>query len=117
MYESRTRPLLPFPQFLRRVGRHALVALALLAFSLGIGMAGYMAFEGLSGTDAFLNASMLLGGMGPVDAPRHESGKIFAGLYALYAGLVFLVAAGLVVAPLAHRLLHRFHWEDDASSS
>lgn len=117
MYESRSRPPIPLPQFLRRVGLHALVATALLALSLGIGMAGYSAFEGLNMTDAFLNASMLLGGMGPVDAPRHESGKIFAGLYALYSGLVFLVAAGLIVAPLAHRLLHRFHWEDDSSSS
>lgn len=89
----------------------------MLVLSLGIGMAGYMAFESLSATDAFLNASMLLGGMGPVDPPKHESGKLFAGMYALYAGLVFIVAAGLVVAPVAHRLLHRFHWEDGGNAS
>ncbi|MGY4515450.1 hypothetical protein [Lysobacter sp. HA18] len=117
MYEHRGRPPLTRAQFLRRIGKHVLVASALLALSLGIGMVGYMAFESLTPTDAFLNASMLLGGMGPVDAPKTQPGKLFAGLYALYAGLVFLVAAGLVVAPMAHRLLHRFHWEADGKSS
>ena len=114
MYQRRHHPLLSRARFLQRLARHALAALALLALSLGIGMCGYMAFEHLAPVDAFLNASMLLGGMGPVDVPRSEAGKLFAGLYALYAGLVFLVAAGLVIAPLAHRLMHRFHWDDDA---
>ena len=72
-----------------------------------------MAFEHLDRIDAFLNASMLLGGMGPVDLPRTEAGKVFAGLYALYAGLVFLVTVGLVFAPLIHRIMHRFHLEND----
>lgn len=111
MYEHRRTPPLSHAQFLRRVVRHALGAVLLLALSLLFGMAGYMGFERLSATDAFLNSAMLLGGMGPVDPPRTEGGKLFAGAYALYAGLVFIVAAGLVVAPLAHRLLHRFHWE------
>lgn len=111
MYESRRRPPLSRPQFLRRFAAHAALSSLLLAASLGLGMAGYMAFEHLAPVDAFLNASMLLGGMGPVDAPRSNAGKLFAGAYALYSGLVFLVAAGLVVAPLAHRLLHRFHWD------
>lgn len=112
MYERRRHPLISRAKFLQRLARHALVAFALLALSLGLGMAGYMAFERLTPVDAFLNASMLLGGMGPVDPPRSEAGKMFAGLYALYAGLVFLVAASLLMAPVAHRLLHRFHWED-----
>jgi hypothetical protein len=116
MYERRHHPLLSRARFIERLARHALLALVLLALSLGIGMTGYMAFEDLAPVDAFLNASMLLGGMGPVDVPRSEAGKLFAGLYALYAGLVFLVAAGLVIAPVAHRLLHRFHWQDDAPS-
>jgi len=77
------------------------------------GIAGYEYFEDLPWRDAFLNAAMLMGGMGPVDAPRTDGGKVFAGLYALYAGLVFLVASGLVFAPIAHRVLHRFHWERD----
>lgn len=79
--------------------------------SLLIGMAGYASFEGLPWLDAFLDAAMLLGGMGPVESPRTDGGKLFAGLYALYAGLVFLVATGVVLAPILHRLLHKFHWE------
>jgi hypothetical protein len=88
-------------------------ALALLLLSLMLGMAGYEHFEQLPWRDAFLNAAMLLGGMGPVDAPRTNGGKVFAGLYALYAGLVFLVVAGLVIAPVVHRVMHKFHWEQD----
>jgi hypothetical protein len=91
--------------------RHLAVVLGLLIVSLFAGMCGYVYFESLSWTDAFLNAAMLLGGMGPVNNPMTESGKIFAGLYALYAGIVFLVGAGIIAAPVAHRLLHRFHLE------
>ena len=79
------------------------------------GMAGYAYFESLGWRDAFLNAAMLLGGMGPVEAPQTPNGKIFAGLYALYSGLVFLVVAGLLFVPVLHRLLHRFDWESDKS--
>jgi hypothetical protein len=75
-------------------------------------MSGYMYFERLGWLDAFLNAAMLLGGMGPVNSLRTAGGKLFAGLYALYAGLVFLVVAGILFAPLVHRLFHRFHWEE-----
>ena len=74
-------------------------------------MAGYVAFEDLPWMDAFLNAAMLLGGMGPVDMPQTEAGKLFAGLYALYAGLVLIVVAALLISPVIHRVLHRFHWE------
>jgi hypothetical protein len=76
-------------------------------------MAGYEWYEQLSWRDAFLNAAMLLGGMGPVNAPATPGGKLFAGLYALYAGLVFLIVAGLLLAPVVHRILHRFHWEEN----
>ena len=79
-------------------------------------MIGYQYYEGLQWRDAFLNAAMLLGGMGPVNSPQTDGGKIFAGLYALYAGLVFLIAAGLIVAPALHRMLHLFHWEDRKNS-
>ncbi len=79
--------------------------------SLGIGMVGYRGFEGLGWLDAFLNASMILGGMGPVDTVKSNGGKFFAGMYALYSGLVFLVVAGLLLAPVVHRILHRFHAE------
>lgn len=111
MYENRQYPPIPFRAFALRFARHAFIATAVLAGSLLAGMAGYVLFEGLSWMDAFLNASMLLGGMGPVDAPHTSAGKLFAGCYALYAGLVFLVAAGLLVAPVAHRMLHKFHWQ------
>jgi hypothetical protein len=90
---------------------HVAAALGLLLFSLTLGMAGYEHFEQLPWRDAFLNSAMLLGGMGPVDAPRTDGGKLFAGLYALYAGLVFLLVAGLVFAPVVHRVMHKFHWE------
>jgi hypothetical protein len=97
---------------MRRLLRHSAAALGLLAGSLGIGMIGYVAFEQLSWIDAFLNASMLLGGMGPVDPPQTVAGKLFAGLYALYAGLVFIVTAAVLFAPILHRVLHRFHWDE-----
>ena len=113
MYESRKNPPLPRMQFLRRLALHFAGALGLLMGSLLVGMAGYGYFEGLPWRDAFLNSAMLLGGMGPVDPPRTDGGKLFAGLYALYAGLVFIVAAGLVFIPVLHRLMHKFHWDED----
>jgi len=115
MYEPKTHAPIPTPHFIRRILRHALAAVALLLLSLALGMAGYEYFEGLPWRDAFVNAAMLMGGMGPVDPLRTDGGKVFAGLYALYAGLVFLVASGLVFAPVVHRVLHRFHWERDRS--
>jgi hypothetical protein len=75
-------------------------------------MVGYVAFEHLSWIDAFLNAAMLLGGMGPVNAPQTDGGKLFAGLFALYAGLVFIVTAALLLSPVLHRLMHRMHWKE-----
>jgi hypothetical protein len=72
-----------------------------------------MHYEHLDWREAFLNTAMLLGGMGPVDMPQSEGGKLFAGLYALYAGLVVLIVVGIVMAPVIHRFLHRFHWSDD----
>lgn len=114
MYESKTQQPLPAAVFVRRLLGHASVALGLLALSLGLGMLGYGYFENLSLVDAFLNSAMLLGGMGPVNDPLTVGGKIFAGLYALYAGLVFIVTAALIFTPVAHRLLHRFHWDSQA---
>jgi len=111
MYESRKQPLLPSSLFARRMARHFAAAGVLIAESLGLGMAGYAGFEHLGWLDAFLNSAMLLGGMGPVNMPQTSAGKLFAGLYALYAGLVVIVVAGLMLAPVAHRLLHRFHLE------
>lgn len=111
-YERRGQRPLDRRHFARRMVAHLVFSLSALAASLVLGIAGYVGFEHLTLTDAFLNAAMLLGGMGPVNAPQSESGKIFAGCYALFAGLVLLVAAGVVITPLIHRLLHRFHFED-----
>jgi hypothetical protein len=111
VYEHRGIPPIPRHRFLRRMAAHSGVALVLLGFSLGIGMYGYSRLEDLTWRDSFLNAAMLLGGMGEVIDPRTDAGKVFAGLYALYAGLVFIATAGLLLAPAAHRLLHRFHWD------
>ena len=113
MYEARHERPLPRRAFYGRLVRHAFVALALLGGSLGLGIWGYMAFEQLSAVDAFLNAAMLLGGMGPVDPPHSTAGKLFAGAYALFAGLLFLITAALMFTPVLHRLLHRFHWPED----
>jgi hypothetical protein len=110
-YEHRAQPVLPLQQFLVRMARSGVVALAFIAVSLLIGVIGYRIFEGLSWIDAFLNASMLLGGMGPVNAPVSFGGKLFAGLFALYCGLAVILVAGIVLAPVAHRILHRFHME------
>ena len=88
--------------------------MAVVVASLGIGIAGYRYFEGMSWIDAYLNAAMLLGGMGPVEPQlRTTGGKLFAGMYALYAGMVVLVAASILIAPAFHRFLHRFHLEQD----
>jgi hypothetical protein len=112
MYESRKQRPLAATKFARRLLAHLGIAALILVASLAIGMVGYHALEHLSWTDAFLNAAMLLGGMGPVNAPTSEAGKLFAGCYALYAGLVFIVTAALMFTPVLHRLMHRFHWDD-----
>jgi hypothetical protein len=113
MYEPHHKKPIPRRHFVLRVFKHFVGALALIVFSLFLGMLGYHYYEELPWRDAFLNAAMLLGGMGPVDAPRTDGGKVFAGFYALYAGLIFLIAAGLIAAPALHRMLHLFHWEDN----
>lgn len=117
MYEHRHKKPISRAAFAVRVLHSAALAVPLVGLSLAGGMAGYMWIEGQSWQDAFVNAAMLLGGMGPVNPLHTSSGKIFAGIYALYAGLIFLIAAGLVLAPFFHRVLHRFHWEADQGRS
>ena len=112
LYERKHQPPVSRRAFTQRLAWHVAVALVLLLASLGGGMLGYIAFEGLSPVDAFLNAAMLLGGMGPVNAPQSVAGKLFAGGYALYAGLVFIATAALVFTPILHRVLHHFHWDE-----
>jgi hypothetical protein len=112
MYEGRNHPLLSRARFARRVTRHILLALFLVAIALGIGVIGYHSLGGLEWIDSLLNASMILGGMGPVDPLHSSAAKIFASFYALFSGLAFVGIASIMVAPFAHRLLHRFHFEE-----
>ena len=111
MYERQDEPLLSRGAFVRRVGRHTSVSLGIIGSSLAIGIFGYRFLEHLSWIDALLNASMILGGMGPVGELRTTAGKLFASFYALYSGLIVLVAAGIIFAPMFHRFLHSFHLE------
>jgi len=112
MYEHRRSQPLPPRRFAARVLRHFAFATLLLVLSLWLGMAGYEHYEQLAWRDAFLNAAMLLGGMGPVNNPVTPAGKLFAGCYALYAGLMFVISAGIILAPVVHRMLHLFHCDE-----
>jgi hypothetical protein len=114
MFEHHRQPLLQRAAFIRRVLVNGAAALGIVLGSLVIGMLGYHFFEGLGWLDAFVNAAMLLGGMGPVTELHTTAGKLFAGVYALYSGLIFLVVAGVLFAPVIHRFLHRFHLEIDS---
>ena len=111
IFESRHHALAPRRVYLRRLLRHALLSGGLVSVSLAIGVAGYHYYESLPWIDALVNASMLMGGMGPVDALHTNAGKLFASGYALYCGLLLLVAVGILLAPALHRMLHRFHLE------
>ncbi|HNR46955.1 MAG TPA: hypothetical protein PKO03_07790 [Anaerolineaceae bacterium] len=109
LYEHRSQPLLSRAKFTQRMLKHGAVAFAFLFICLGIGMLGYRITEGLPWIDALLNAAMILGGMGPVNALHTVAGKLFASAYAIFSGVAFLVTASILMAPLAHRLLHRLH--------
>jgi hypothetical protein len=112
-YEAKHEPVLPRRAFVRRLARNALSALFLAGVSLFGGMLGYHGLEGMSWIDAFVNASMILSGMGPVSPLQSWGGKLFAGLYALYSGLMLIFITGIILAPIAHRVLHRFHVESE----
>lgn len=114
-FEHRHQPLASRALFMRRMQRYLVLSFSIIAVSLGIGVVGYHFTEGLSWLDSLLNASMILGGMGPVDAVRTIGGKWFASFYALFSGMVLLVAVGVLIAPVFHRFLHHFHLEIDDS--
>ena len=120
MYEHRDQPLLPRRAFAKRLASHVGIAIGVIFGSLLIGILGYHFLEGLAWIDALVNAAMILGGMGPVDALHTSAGKLFASFYALYSGIVFLLAVGIIFAPVFHRILHHFHLEtetDDAKEN
>ena len=114
-FEHHKKPLLTKKQFIRRLARYGGFSLIILAFSLGIGTVGYHLFADLPWTDSFLNASMILTGMGPVDRMETQAGKLFASFYAIYSGVAFLTLAGVLFAPVYHRFLHKFHIDMDRS--
>ncbi|MFC5393588.1 hypothetical protein [Bosea vestrisii] len=111
-FERRHERLIPVRLFVRRISRAVLLWLALTMAGLGIGMIGYAASEGMGGVDAFVNAAMILSGMGPVTELKTAGGKLFAGFYAIFSGLFVVIATGFVLAPILHRVLHSFHIEE-----
>jgi hypothetical protein len=113
MYEHKSSPLLSPKRYFLRLLNHFGLAVGVVAVSLGLGILGYHDLENLSWLDSLLNASMILGGMGPVNALHTDAGKLFASAYALFSGVVFLVVMGVLFAPVLHRLMHRFHWKTE----
>ncbi len=111
MFEHHTEPLASQAEFTRRVVRYSLLTAGIILFSLVIGILGYHYLESLSWIDSLLNASMILGGMGPVNTLQTNAGKIFASFYALYSGIVLLASVGILATPIFHRFMHRFHLE------
>jgi hypothetical protein len=113
MFEHKSKPLLPRSQFYGRMARSVAAVAGIVAFSLLLGSAGYHYLGGVPWIDALLNASMILTGMGPVDPMKTVSAKLFATFYALYSSITFLTVVAILVAPLLHRFLHKFHLEID----
>ncbi len=112
-FESKQQPLLSKAAFAKRLALNFAAASALILASLLAGMLGYHITEDMAWIDAFANASMILSGMGPLDPLKTSGGKLFAGFYALYSGLLLILASGIILAPLVHRLIHRFHLEKE----
>ena len=109
MFEHHTEPIASTGVFLRRLATSSGIGFAAIVVSLALGMMGYRYLEHLSWIDAFLNAAMLLGGMGPLDHERSTAGKLFEGCYAIYCGLAVISVAGVVLAPVIHRFMHKLH--------
>ena len=113
MYEHHKQPLAKRSTFAKRLALNGFVGLLLLLFSLGVGMLGYHFLENLSWIDSLLNASMILGGMGPVSPLQTTAGKLFASFYAIYSGVILLASVGILATPIFHRFLHHFHLAED----
>ena len=113
MYEHHKQPLASRKVFVGRLRRNGFIAASILMLSLAIGVLGYHFLENLSWVDSLLNASMILGGMGPVNPLKTVAGKIFASFYAIYSGVVLLASVGILIAPIFHRFLHHFHLADE----
>lgn len=111
-FEHKNEPLLPRNLFIKRAVNHLLFGTSIIIVSLMIGVFGYHFLENISWIDSLLNASMILGGMGPVTELKTDGGKFFASMYALFSGIVFLITVGIVIAPVVHRFLHNMHVEE-----
>lgn len=114
MYENQKQKLLSRPKFFRRLARSILIGFSIIGLSLLVGMLGYRITEGMNWIDSYLNAAMILSGMGPAEPLKTDAGKLFAGSYALFSGIMFLVTIAIVFAPILHRFFHQFHIEEDA---
>jgi hypothetical protein len=112
-WERRSERLAPFNVFLGRLAHSLVVVLGFVGVSLAVGMAGYAGFERMGWVDAFENASMILSGMGPVEGMHTDAGKVFAGLYAIFSGIVVIASTSVMLAPILHRVMHSFHVPDD----
>jgi hypothetical protein len=112
-FERSHEKLAPRSVFVKRVVASLAIGVALLAVALCIGIAGYHWLAGLDWLDSLLEASMILGGMGPINPLNNSAAKVFASVYALFSGVVFIALMGIVLSPLAHRMLHKFHIDDD----
>ncbi len=113
MFDHHHHKLAPFRVFVNRVAWSLIIALGMIAVALFIGISGYHWIAGLGWIDAFLEASMILGGMGPVNPLQTNGAKIYAALYALFSGVVFIAIVGVVISPIVHRMLHKFHLDED----
>jgi len=113
MFDHHHHKLAPFRVFVNRVAWSLIIALGMTAVALSIGISGYHWIAGLGWIDAFLEASMILGGEGPINPPRTNGAKIFASLYALFSGVMFIAILGFVISPIVHRMLHKFHLDED----
>lgn len=112
-FERRHERLAPIPVFVKRLIASLAIALALIAFALTIGISGYHLLGGLGWIDSLLEASMILGGMGPVNQLTGDGVKIFASMYALFSGLIFIAVMGVVLSPIVHRFMHKFHIDEE----
>lgn len=99
--------------FFKKLIRNLLYGILMIAFSLVLGMIGYHYFENMNWTESYVNAAMILSGMGPVTPLQTDAGKIFAGSYALFSGVIFLVIIAVIFAPVVHHFLHKFHMDED----
>ncbi len=116
-FEHKSRPLLSKDQYYKRVLRYAAFSLSLISFSLAIGVIGYHFTNSLSWLDSLVNASMILTGMGPVDALKNDGAKWFASIYSIFSGVIFLSTVAVFLSPIFHRFLHKFHLDDEEQRS